>query len=137
MFDLSVTIDKMGYISETYFEQRRFTMPIYNKLVRDLVPQVIERSNKKCNIRILNDEEFISELHKKLHEEMKEYLSCQTKKEALEELADLLEILHTLTEYHGFNVDELEATRLQKAQERGGFKEKIFLINVEDVQHDF
>lgn len=108
-------------------------MPKYNKLVRDLIPQVIKKANKKCTFRILNDEEYINELHKKLHEETKEYLSCKTSEDALEELADILEILYALTEYHGFRVDQLEATRLQKAQERGGFKEKIFLIDVENA----
>lgn len=107
-------------------------MSIYNKLVRDLIPLTIEQSGKKCNFRILNDAEYINELHKKMHEEMNEYLSCQSRKEALEELADLLEILHALTEYHGFNVDELEAVRSQKAKERGSFKDKVFLISVED-----
>lgn len=30
--------------------------PIYNKLVRDRIPQVIESDGKKCSTRILEDD---------------------------------------------------------------------------------
>lgn len=107
-------------------------MPVYNKLVRDRIPEIIEESGKKCHFRVLEDQEYLKELQKKLREEMDEYFSCQTDEEALEELADILEIIHALTTYHGYSVKELEEVRLQKAQARGGFKKKIFLVQVED-----
>ncbi|MFD1423917.1 phosphoribosyl-ATP pyrophosphohydrolase [Laceyella tengchongensis] len=107
-------------------------MPTYNKLVRDLIPQVIEQAGKKCNTRILDDQEYIVELHKKLGEEVSEYLHSQSNQEALEELADILELLHALTTYHGYTLHDLESLRQKKAEQRGGFKEKIFLIDVED-----
>jgi predicted house-cleaning noncanonical NTP pyrophosphatase (MazG superfamily) len=71
-------------------------------------------------------------LQKKCIEELHEYLNTSNDKEAIEELADLLEILYALVEIHGSSIHELEKLREKKALERGGFKEKIFLIEVED-----
>lgn len=36
-------------------------MPVYNKLVRDRIPQVIRSSGKECRTRILNEEEYVEE----------------------------------------------------------------------------
>ncbi len=74
-------------------------MPLYNKLVRDLIPQVIEKSGKQFTTRILEDEEYIMELRKKLQEEVQEYLEADNDKDSLEELADLMELIHTLTKH--------------------------------------
>jgi predicted house-cleaning noncanonical NTP pyrophosphatase (MazG superfamily) len=107
-------------------------VPTYNKLVRDLIPQVIKNTGKKHSTRILNESEYIEQLKKKAFEELDEYINTDNKKDAIEELADLLEIVHALAEYHGSSIDEVEEVRKQKAEKRGGFKEKIFLIEVED-----
>jgi predicted house-cleaning noncanonical NTP pyrophosphatase (MazG superfamily) len=107
-------------------------MPTYNKLVRNKIPEVIEKEGKTYKTMILNDDQFRVELQKKLKEEVKEYLNAQSNQEAVEELADILEIIHTLAEDHGVSIEELEHGRMTKAKERGGFQEKIFLIEVED-----
>ncbi|MBT2682240.1 nucleoside triphosphate pyrophosphohydrolase [Bacillus sp. ISL-37] len=107
-------------------------MPTYNKLVRDRIPEVIENTGKKFSTKILNETEYIEQLKKKAYEELDEYENTENKKDAVEELADLLEIIHALSEYHGSSIDEVEEVRKQKAEKRGGFKEKIFLIEVED-----
>ncbi len=44
---------------------------------------------------------------------------------AVEELADLLEIVHALAECHGATIEQVEAIRASKAEKRGGFKEKF------------
>lgn len=107
-------------------------MPTYNKLVRDRIPEIIERSGKKYTTRVLHQTEFIKELKKKSFEELEEYINAENDEEALEELADLLEIIHALAETHGASIEKVEELRKQKAEERGGFKEKIFLVEVED-----
>ena len=107
-------------------------MPIYNKLVRDRIPEVIESTGKQFSTRILNNDEYIKELKKKSFEELNEYINTVNDNDAIEELADLLEIIHALAECHGTSIEEVERTRQNKAQKRGGFKEKIFLIEVED-----
>jgi predicted house-cleaning noncanonical NTP pyrophosphatase (MazG superfamily) len=107
-------------------------MPIYNKLVRDRIPEIIESSGKQFSTRILNDEEYIKELKKKSFEELEEYINTTNNEDAIEELADLLEIIHALAEYHGASFEKVEEVRKKKAEKRGGFKEKIFLVEVED-----
>lgn len=107
-------------------------MPIYNKLVRDRIPEIIENTGKKSLTKILNDEEFIKELKRKSFEELQEYVEAENSEDAIEELADVLEIIHALAAYYGSSIEEVEKVRIQKAENRGGFKEKIFLIEVEE-----
>ncbi|PLS01928.1 nucleoside triphosphate pyrophosphohydrolase [Neobacillus cucumis] len=107
-------------------------MTVYNKLVRDRIPEVIENTGKQFSTRILNDDEYIIELKKKSFEELNEYVNAENDKDAIEELADLLEIIHALAGYHGASFEEVEKVRQNKAKKRGGFQEKIFLIEVED-----
>jgi predicted house-cleaning noncanonical NTP pyrophosphatase (MazG superfamily) len=108
-------------------------MPIYNKLVRDRIPEIIALGGKTYNIRILDEAEYKTELRTKLVEELNEYLEAADDKSAMEELADILDILHSLTGIHGSTSEQLESTRSDKAEKRGGFKERIFLIDVQDA----
>lgn len=106
-------------------------MPAYNKLVRDRIPEIIAATGKNYSTRILDQEEFIIELKKKSLEELEEYINANNNDEALEELADLLEVIHSLAESHGASIETVEELRRKKAGQRGGFKEKVFLIEVE------
>jgi predicted house-cleaning noncanonical NTP pyrophosphatase (MazG superfamily) len=107
-------------------------MPTYNKLVRDKIPQFIESKGKKFSTKVLNDEDYIKYLKEKAYEELDEYCAAETDGEAVEELADLLEVIRALTKQHGSSIEEVEAVRVDKAEKRGGFQEKMFLIEVED-----
>lgn len=110
-------------------------MPVYNKLVRDRIPEIIEAAGKTYRTQLLEQQEYRSELQKKMREEMAEYLGATSDKDALEELADLLEVIHALTGVHGSTPNQLEAIRAEKAEKRGGFQERIFLVEVEDDEH--
>ena len=99
---------------------------IYNKLVRDLIPDIIEKSGNECRTRILSDEEYLKMLDAKLDEELSEYHQDQN----IEELADLLELIQAATIARGYTLEELESVRAEKAKKRGGFDKKIFLIDV-------
>jgi predicted house-cleaning noncanonical NTP pyrophosphatase (MazG superfamily) len=107
-------------------------LPVYNKLVRDKIPEIIESNGKEFTTKILSDEEFITELKNKSFEELEEYCDTETREEALEELADLMEIVHAFAKSHGTTLEEVEEIRCEKAERRGAFDEKIFLIEVED-----
>jgi predicted house-cleaning noncanonical NTP pyrophosphatase (MazG superfamily) len=50
-------------------------MPTYNKLVRDKIPEIIEKEGKTYKTVILDDDQFKLELRKKLKEEVQEYLN--------------------------------------------------------------
>lgn len=107
-------------------------MPIYNKLVRDRIPEIIEITGKKFSTRILNSDEYIVELKKKCFEEVEEYVCTTNNDEAIEELADILEIIHVLAEYHGASIEKVEEVRSLKEEKRGSFRDKIFLTEVND-----
>lgn len=103
-------------------------MRIYNKLIRDKIPEIIKADNKECEIRTLNDEEYLTELNKKLHEELKEY----DESGEVEELADIAEIIYAIAKYKGVNQQEFDNIRWKKAEKRGGFEEKFFLVSVKE-----
>lgn len=99
---------------------------VYNKLVRDKIPEIIEADGKCCKTEILSDEEYIKMIDAKLDEELAEYHEDQN----IEELADLMEVIYAAAEARGYSVEELEAVRLAKVEKRGTFKEKTFLREV-------
>lgn len=95
----------------------------YNKLVRDRIPEIIEKSGNKCVTEILSDEEYIKMLDKKLDEELAEYHNDKN----IEELADLLEVVYACAIARGYSIEDLERVRADKAEKRGAFKDKILL----------
>ena len=108
-------------------------MAVHNKLVRDNMRQIILDAGRKPVMKILNHQDYIFELRKKSQEELQEYLTAETNEEALEELADLLEVMHALAKVHGSSIKKVEKIRAEKAAKRGGFSDKVFLIEVTDV----
>lgn len=102
-------------------------MKVYNKLVRDKIPEIIEADGKTCKTRILSDEEYIASLEAKLNEEVAEYQADKN----LEEMADVLEVLQAICIARGYSFNDLEEMKAKKANERGGFKKKMFLKYVE------
>lgn len=99
---------------------------IYEKLVRDKIPEIIEMSGKQCEIEILSDEKYLEMIDKKLDEELAEY----HKNRNIEELADLLEVIYAATKARGYSIEDLEIVRAEKAEKRGGFDKEILLIKV-------
>jgi predicted house-cleaning noncanonical NTP pyrophosphatase (MazG superfamily) len=106
-------------------------MPIYNKLVRDKIPEIIKNSGKNFIMKILNDDEYIKALQQKSYEELEEFIHSKTIEQSIEELADMLEIIHALADYHDVSFDYIDECRKKKLQERGGFKKRICLIKVD------
>jgi 8-oxo-dGTP diphosphatase len=104
----------------------------YHKLVRDRIPEIIITQGKTCRTRILDSGEYVTELRTKLYEETAEYLKADSDGQALEELADMLEVIFALAEIHGSDAGALEKIRAAKADQRGGFKDRVFLLDVEN-----
>lgn len=100
----------------------------YNKLVRDRIPEIIEADGKSCTTRTLSDEEYLQFVDAKLDEELAEY----HKNGSIEELADLLEVICAAAAARGSSIEDVEAIRARKAEKRGGFEKRVFLIEVED-----
>ncbi|NIL30318.1 nucleoside triphosphate pyrophosphohydrolase [Bacillus thuringiensis] len=107
-------------------------MPTYNKLIRNKIPQIIKSNGKTPTTRILPEDEYIEELCKKTQEELTEYIKAKTKPDKLEELSDLLELINALAEHEGATLEEINNIRKKKVEERGGFSNRVFLIEVTD-----
>ena len=99
---------------------------VYNKLVRDCIPEIIESDGKTCTTEILSDDRYLQMLDAKLDEELAEYQESKS----LEELADLLEVMRAVVKARDWTWEQLEQVRQEKAAKRGGFEKKIWLKEV-------
>lgn len=102
------------------------SVKIYNKLVRDRIPEIIQASGRTCSFETLTTEEYIKMLDAKLNEELSEYQESKS----LEELADLLEVMGAVVKARGYTWEELTAIRKKKREARGGFEKRILLREV-------
>lgn len=76
----------------------------------------------------LDDARYLQALNQKLAEELAEY----DKDGSLEELADVAEVLYAIVRHKGVSLEEFEAIRKKKREQRGGFDERLFLVSVEE-----
>ena len=95
-----------------------------NKLVRDRIPEIMERKWDKGEFYIASDVEYWESLKKKLLEEANEVIE---ETNIPEELADLLEVIHAICKARWITLEEIEKIRQEKREKRGGFEEKIIL----------
>lgn len=98
-------------------------MKVYDKLVRDRIPEIIETSGNKCDIEVVSDEVALEYLYKKLNEEVGELLEDKN----LDEIADCLEVLFAIGAKYGYSEDEVLGRRNEKKLERGGFEDNLVL----------
>lgn len=102
---------------------------IYNKLVRDNIPNIIKEKGETPITRILNDNEYKKELENKLYEEYKEVLEANGN-DRVEELADMLEVISALAKLEGKSLEEVITVSKEKSNKRGAFDNRIFLEKV-------
>lgn len=100
----------------------------YNKLVRDKIPEEINKVNgRKANYKILDEEEYLKELDKKLFEEAHEF----TEEHSIEELADLIEVIDAMIKARNINYNDIDEARKIKSDKKGRFENKIYLNYIE------
>ena len=100
----------------------------YDKLVRDRIPEIIEKSGGTCTTRTCREGEFMERLVEKLEEEVAEF----RRNSSLEELADIFEVFHALIDELGGSAEEVERIRREKLDKRGAFSRRILLIEASD-----
>ncbi len=108
-------------LSECY----TFFMTSYNKLVRDLIPEKLDRKGVPYEQRVASDEEYKRELIKKLQEEVAEFVEAPSLESSIEELADVLEVVDALKTVPAFA--SVEAVQKKKRDEVGGFTKRLIL----------
>lgn len=107
-------------------------MSTYNKLVRDRVPEKILMSGKTYTAKKLTGQAYIQALAKIGTEEIREFASMKDREHALDSLADALEVIMALARAEGATFTDVERIRRQKEEERGGFQQGIYLMDVSE-----
>ena len=106
---------------------------VYNKLVRDKIPENINATDgRTANFRVLSNEEYLQELDKKLFEEAHEFIE----EHSVEELADLMEVISAIIKLRNISLEDVEKARKIKNNKKGKFENKVYLIDVEQEYTD-
>jgi len=95
----------------------------HNKLVRDRIPEIIKGRGEVPITHIADDAEYWQKLKEKLQEEVDEFRKDSNE----EELADIIEVIYAICDHKNIDRQKLEFIRKKKAEQRGGFKDKIIL----------
>lgn len=103
---------------------------IYDKLVRDNIPEIIKADNAVPYTRKLNDDEYWEYLLKKDSEELEEVKLSSSTEEIKKELADKLELIRAIAEFCGFTLEDVINEANIKREKRGGFQKRILLEKV-------
>lgn len=114
-------------IKRDYFNM----LKTYNKLIRDKILEIIENAGEKPYWRILNKKEYRKELRKKVLEEAREVIDADNKKDLLNELTDIQELIDALLIEYDITKTEIKESQKLKNKKRGAFKKKLFLIKTE------
>lgn len=105
----------------------------YDKLIRDRIPEIIEKSGKQCHTEVMSFEKYKVKLVEKFNEEIDELkieLADNSIEKAISELADIEEIVLALVKSLGVNILDFEKIREEKKQKNGGFENKLLLKEV-------
>lgn len=100
----------------------------YNKLVRDGIKNKIEGNGEACEVRtITDDDEFEQELLKKVTEEANALSRVESRKDFLEEYADLMVALDALTHAMEFSEADIKTAIEENVAKKGFYKNRHFL----------
>ena len=99
----------------------------YNKLVRDRIPEIIERDSRDYEIATMSEEEYRKALRAKLVEEAEEAAEADPEKLVIE-LADVYEIIDAIMVAFGIQRELVMAEQEKRRSERGGFAKRIELL---------
>ena len=103
---------------------------IFDKLVRDNIPEIIQNDGEKPIFRILSNEEYWEYLLKKDIEELEEVRLANSVDELKKELADKLELIKAMAKLNGFSLNDIIDEADKKALKNGGFEKRILLEKV-------
>ncbi|NGM68714.1 nucleoside triphosphate pyrophosphohydrolase [Natronolimnobius sp. AArcel1] len=101
---------------------------VYDKLVRDRIPALIEATDEQPVTHTADSVEYADRLAAKLREEATEFDDDRT----LEELADVLEVIDAILAHRDSSRAELERIQQEKRAEKGGFEDRIVLERVDE-----
>lgn len=104
----------------------------YKKLIRDRILEIIKEAGEIPYWRVLTKGEYHKELKKKLVEESRELLGAKGKRDILNELTDIQELIDTILEKYDISKSELRKSQRIKNKKRGAFKKRLLLIRTKN-----
>jgi predicted house-cleaning noncanonical NTP pyrophosphatase (MazG superfamily) len=102
----------------------------FNKLVRDKIVASQKSEGSATDYKVLNKDEYLKELLKKLAEESKEIDPAAPPDELLGELADLQEVIDCILPAVGRTKTDLSESQKKKIAKFGSFKKRLYIKTV-------
>jgi predicted house-cleaning noncanonical NTP pyrophosphatase (MazG superfamily) len=99
----------------------------YDKLIRDRIPDVMDRAGVRYELTVLPDDAFRAALLAKAVEETEELRAATHRDDVITELADVLEVLDAVMRLEGIDVEEVRAVQAARREARGGFERRVML----------
>jgi predicted house-cleaning noncanonical NTP pyrophosphatase (MazG superfamily) len=100
----------------------------YNKLIRDKIPERIKAHGGDFKIKVLNKNEIVKELIKKVGEESDGLVNAKNRKGIVEELGDILDVIEEIKRILKIKASEMVAARKKAFARKGSFKKRIYLV---------
>ena len=100
---------------------------IYDKLIRDRIPEIIRANGKDCKIEVMGEIAYREALLKKLVEEAEE-AAKSNEMDLTSELADLYEVMDAICEAWNIEQEDVEAIQAQRREQRGRFERRLKLL---------
>lgn len=101
---------------------------VFRKVVRDKIPDTIIQKGESVSLLQIKGEQLVSALKSKLIEEALEVLDAKSTADTVEELADVLEVIHAISHHLKVSMKSIEDSRKIKLEKRGGFKDGKVLV---------
>jgi predicted house-cleaning noncanonical NTP pyrophosphatase (MazG superfamily) len=110
---------------------------VHNKLVRDKIPEFLREQEINAEVEIVEDEvRFLRLLIDKLDEEIQAVGVALEDEEILESLADIESVIDGILKAKGWTRKELNDVKDEKAERRGKFDKKVFLISTSEEEDE-
>jgi predicted house-cleaning noncanonical NTP pyrophosphatase (MazG superfamily) len=100
---------------------------IYNKLVRDKIPALINEAGRECKTRYLDSTTYQVELKNKLYEEALEVKKADNKEDLIKEIVDVLEVIDAIKKSYGLSESQIQYVKESKSYKNGAFQDQIYL----------
>ena len=106
---------------------RQASRQTFEKLVRDGIPARLDAAGVRYETRLASVEEMPALLLSKLQEEVAELGAASSDTEALDEIADITEVIAAIASRRGASQEQVSAQQTAKRGSRGGFDKGIVL----------
>lgn len=101
---------------------------VFRKVVRDKIPDTIIQKGESVSLLQIKGDQLVGALKSKLIEEALEVLDAKSTADTVEELADVLEVIHAISHHLKVSMKSIEDARKVKLEKRGGFKDGKVLV---------